>query len=198
MTSKIVLSAVLLALSFICAQAQESAFPNELPTFQFSKMERVRDLILLTSSKDDVAARFGKDCINGCDFDENWRIEFAYVGGNWSKSDTDNGLTMLYKPRVELVDRLVNINFRPRQPVFVEESLVYPAALKCLPGDQIRDQLKAKVIVCMDDSRVIYTIAAEANEVAKYQKNQLLSVHYMPSEAQEKAMYAVANVTTER
>jgi hypothetical protein len=192
---KLMFAVALVGLFLIAAQAQETAFPNELEGFQFMKMDKMRDLTLLVSTKGDVAARFGADCVNGCDFDENWRIEFAYINSGWSKSDTDKGLTTVYRPKVDLVDRLVNINFRPRKPVILPESVVFPATFKCSTGLTTQGELKFKTMDCMDDRRVWYMYAIEANETAKLQKNQFIGIHYLPTEAQEKAIYALDSIT---
>lgn len=185
---------VCLGLFLVNAHAQESAYPNEIEGFQFSKQDKVKDLALLVSTREDVMALFGKDCLNGCEFNEDWNIGFAYVSSGWSISTTENGVKTVYKPRPEFVGKLADIVFRPRRPVLLPESLVFPKGLRCTKGSTTSGDLHFRSIRCADDRVLSYLIHDETNDEGKFQKNQLVYISYTMTQETNKDIFALAGV----
>ena len=183
-----------LGLFLVNAKAQESAYPNEIQGFQFFKQDKFKDLTLLVSTGEEVMARFGKDCIHGCQFNEDWDIGFAYVNSGWSRSTTENGLTTVYKPRPEFVGRLADITFRPRRPIVLPESLVFPKGLKCHKGLTTRGDLRFRSISCADDRILSYLIYDETSDEGKFQKHQLGSISYTSAQQTTKDIFAIASI----
>ena len=76
-------------LSFaVCVSAQDYKYSNELKGFELFRNGKWKSLKPLISTKEDVEKIFGKSCLDGCDYDENWRVEIMYVGQCWSYSET--------------------------------------------------------------------------------------------------------------
>lgn len=191
---RITILLVCLGLFLVNANAQESAYPNEIQGFQFSKQDKFKDLTLLVSTGEEVMALFGKDCINGCEFNEDWDIGFAYVNSGWSRSTTENGLTTVYKPRLQFVGRLADITFRPRRPIVLPESLVFPKGLKCDKGLTTSGDLRFRSIRCADDRILSYLMHDETNDEGKFQKHQLVYISYTRAQQATKDIFALASV----
>ena len=195
MTTRITFLLVCLGLFLVNANAQQGAYPNEIEGFQFFKLDKVKDLSLLVSSREDVMALFGQDCLNDCEFNEDWKIEFAYVNSGWSTSSKENGVTTLYKPRLEFVGKLASIVFRPRRPVVLRESLVFPKGLRCNKASSTSGDLHYRSIICADDRVLLYVIHDETDGEGKFQKNQLVSISYALSQERNRSIFALASVT---
>lgn len=181
-------------LFLVNAKAQGSAYPNEIQGFQFSKQDKVKDLKLLVSTGEEVMALFGKDCLNRCQFNEDWDIGFAYVNSGWSRTTTENGLTTVYKPRPEFVGKLADITFRPRRPIVLPESLVFPKGLKCDKGLTTSGNLRFKSIRCADDQILSYLIYDETTDEGKFQKHQLVYISYARAEQAIKDIFVLESV----
>jgi hypothetical protein len=178
---------VCLGMCLVNANSQEIAYPNEIEGFQFSKQDKVKDLVLLISSKEDVMRLFGKDCVNGCEFKEDWDIGFAYVNAGWSTTTS----TTLLKPLPEFVGKLASITFRPRRPVLLPESTVFPGGLRCNKGSATRGELRFRSITCADDRRLFYNIYDETSAEGKFQKNELSSISYIMTKEKEESIFAL-------
>ena len=109
MTTRLVFLLVCVGLFIVNSAAQEIEFPNEVEGLQFTKQEKFKNLELLVSTRDDVIAAFGEKCVNGCDYDEDWKMDFAYVNEGWSIGPTVNGVKPASKPRPEFVGKLASI-----------------------------------------------------------------------------------------
>ena len=191
MRIKITFLLVCLGLCLANANAQESAYPNEIEGLQFSKQDKVKDLVLLVSSMEDVKKLFGKDCENGCEFNEDWDIGFSYVNAGWSTTTSEKGVNSLLKPLPEFVGKLAGITFYPRRPVLLPESTVFPEGLKCNKGSATRGDLRFRSITCADDRRLFYYIYDETSAEGKFQKNQLSSISYIMTKEKEKSIFAL-------
>lgn len=182
MTIKIGFLLVCLGLFVVSAAAQVKVANNEIEGFQFSTQEKVKDLTLLVSSKDDVMAIFGKDCLNGCRFNDDWDIDFAYVGAGWSTTKMEKGVNVVYKPKPEFIDKLADINFRPRKAIVLPESTFFPPGLTCNKATTSQGTLQFKSLVCSDKQAVYYLIYDENDPNGKYQKNQIHHISYTRAE----------------
>jgi len=180
-----------LGLCLANANAQESAYPNEIEGLQFSKHEKVKDLVLLVSSNEDVKKLFGEDCVNGCKFNEDWDIGFAYVNAGWSRTTSEKAVNSLLKPLPEFVGKLSSITFRPRRPVLLPESTVFPAGLRCNKGSSTRGDLRFRSIICADDRRLFYHIYDETSAEGKFQKNELFTISYVMTKEKEQSIFAL-------
>jgi hypothetical protein len=189
MTFRIAFLSVCLGLFVVNSPAQETAFPNEIDGLQFTKQEKFKDLKLLVSTRDNVIAAFGEKCVNGCDYDNDWKIDFAYVDEGWSITDTIDGVNAVFKPRPEFVGKLASFTFRPRRTVVMPRS-TKPSGLMCSPAASSQGSLAFKSVVCMDKRSLSYVIYDEDNEAAKFHKNEIAVISYSTSEEANLALYA--------
>jgi hypothetical protein len=194
MTTRITILLVCLGLFCVAAGAQETAFPNEVEGLQFTKQEKFKNLELLVSTRDNVIAAFGEKCVNGCDYDDDWKIDFAYVNEGWSITDMVNGSKTVFKPRPEFVGKLASITFRPKRAVMMPRASG-PSELRCSPAATSQGSLAFKSILCMDNRVLSYIIYDEDNEAAKFQKNQIHVITYSPSQAADQSIFAPAAET---
>jgi hypothetical protein len=171
--------------------AQENQFPNELEGFQFFKNEKIGNLKLLVSTKEDVKAVMGENCANGCDYDGNWKISFAYVGSQWYRKSSQNGIERLYKPKAEFVGKLHDINFYPKRQIILPESIQFPKGFRCNNGTTKREDTKYNERVCIDSSRIIYAISNENTSDGKILKEQIMHIGYLSSQKDNDGIFAL-------
>lgn len=190
MTIRMLILLICLGLFQLTSIAQVSLSQNEIEGFRFSAQDRVKDLTLLVSSKDDVMAIFGKDCVNGCRFNEDWDISFAYVNAGWSRTRMENGVKVVYKPKPEFLDKLADINFSPKKAIVLPESTFFPPGLKCDKADSSQGALHFKSLVCTDKQILFYLIYDETDPNGKYQKNQIHHISYTGAEKLEEGIFA--------
>ena len=176
----------LLAFAF-CASAQNNQYPNEIEGNEFFKNGKLNDLKLLDSDRDDVKAIFGKNCDNGCDYNEDWKIGFSYVNAGWYKKFAENGDEKLYKPKPEFLGKLAAITFLPKRQILLLGSTVIPKEIKCNNGFTSRYNCR----VCTDDKRVSYIISNETTTDGKVIKGQIISIDYVSSEKDDNEIYAL-------
>ena len=192
---KITFLFVLLGSALVPVSAQMGAFPNELEDYEFSRMDRINDLLLLVATQDDVRSRFGAECIDGCQFNDDWDIRFEYVGTTESITTTVDGIATVFRPRKEFLDKLQSIEFRPRKPIVFPESFVFPEAFTCSwVGHGGSGGFSFLSRSCEDDSRVVYDLYDETDEKKGIQKNQLFLITYRLSESREREAFAIESV----
>ena len=179
MTIRIAFLLACLGLFAANAAAQADVSNNEIEGFRFSTEERVKGLSLLVSRKEDVMAIFGKDCEHGCRFNDDWDISFAYVNYGWSYTKTENGKEVIYKPNPSFLDKLADINFKPRREIVLPESTFFPPRLQCLKGEATRGTLQYRSIVCTDHRTLTYFIYGETDPNGKFQRNQIYQITYL-------------------
>lgn len=114
--------------------AQKKAYPNELKDYEFFGRGRLSKISLAQSTKQDIEKIFGEDCISPCDFNENWRIRFEYLG--------DFALTVWdrkakgYKekiPKPQYLGKLYSIIFLPKNRISIKKE-DFPFAFVRGPG----------------------------------------------------------------
>ncbi|HEX8196642.1 MAG TPA: hypothetical protein VF571_10685 [Pyrinomonadaceae bacterium] len=171
--------------------AQENQFPNEIEGYQFFKDGRLRGLKLLVSTKNDVKAVMGENCQNGCDYDQDWEINFSYVGSNWYKKITENGVERIYKPKPELIGTLQSVSFRPKRQILLSESIVFPKEFECLNGETTSGKIKYNSRICMDKERLIYNISNQSTADGKVFRGQLMSVSYISPKKDDDGIFAL-------
>lgn len=102
-----------------------NTYPNELEGYKFFDKGKLNGLKLTVSTKEDVKKNFGSDCDSGCDYDDNWKINFNYFG-LISKEITVDNRRIKYVPREEFIGKIDSISFIPqRQISFIE--FVFPS-----------------------------------------------------------------------
>lgn len=171
--------------------AQENQFPNEIEGYQFFKDGRLRGLKLLVSTKNDVKAVMGENCENGCDYDQDWEIGFSYVGSNWYRKSTENGVERIYKPKPQLIGTLQSVSFRPKRHILLSESVVFPKEFECLNGVTTSGKIKYNSRTCMDKKRIIYNISNETTTDGKVFKGQLMSIIYISPKKDDDGIFAL-------
>src|SRR5687767_12887838 len=104
------LACIVLFASNVAAQADVAG--SEIEGFRFSNHEKLKGLTLLVSSREDVQANFGKDCVNGCQFNDDWDISFSYVGSGWTSNTEEIGKQVVRRPDPAFIDKLALISFK--------------------------------------------------------------------------------------
>lgn len=194
MTIRIALLLVCFGLFGVGAAAQEITFPNEVDGLQFTKQEKFKNLELLVSTRDDVIAAFGEKCVYGCDYDDDWKMDFAYVNEGWSIGPTAGGVKPVAKPRPEFVGKLASITFRPKRAIMMPmPSKTRSSTLVCSAGASSQGTLAFKSVVCMDDRVLAYVLYDEDNETANFRRNQIHVIAYGLSEAAHRSIFAPAS-----
>lgn len=178
MVRRLVLPLICLVLFLVDASAQENPFPNELEGLQFSKQNKFKDLKFLASTKSDVTALFGKDCAYGCNYDDDWRVVFSYLTSRSAHAEVQRGQHLVFEIRPEFVGKLAIVDLKPRRPVILPETVVFPADLEC---DTRNGAAQSMIKVCGDTSRLLYQVYAEADAGGKYQKNEIIMITYNAS-----------------
>jgi hypothetical protein len=114
--------------------AQKKAYPNELKGYDFFGRDRLSKVSLAKSTKQDIEKIFGEDCSASCDFDENWRIRFEYLG-DFALTVWD-GNAKAYKekiPKPQYIGKLFSILFLPKNRISLKKD-DFPAAFVKGPG----------------------------------------------------------------
>jgi len=173
----------------LSAVAQTNPYPNELSGYEFYRSGRLKDLKPLVSTKADVIRVMGSNCENNCDYDDNWTISFAYVGNGWTRSDGEHR----YKARPEFAGKLHDISFQPKHPIVLSSADAFPIGFECANGQAERDHFEYKCRVCIDSSRVIYSLSAETKSdgTILVQDRQLMNIGYLPTKKDEDAIYTL-------
>ena len=193
MTIRTALLLTCFGLFTVIASAQEAAFPNELEGLQFTKQEKLKGLELLVSTRENVIAALGKNCVNGCDYNEDWTVGFAYVNEGWYISKTDNsGSQIVLKPRPEMVGKLASITFRPRHAVMLPVVPKTASGLVCVPAKSSQGTLHFQSVLCRDGEGLAYIVYDETNEVEKFQKNQIHVITYSLPQEKHESIFALA------
>jgi|GEM_PF-3520145 len=103
------------------SQAQESFYPNELEGYRFFSMEKIKELRLAISSRDDVVRIFGEECETICEYSDDWRIIFTYFD-HISKGSEENGVKITLVPDAKYRQRLYEIRFVPKKRISFEKA----------------------------------------------------------------------------
>ena len=178
MTTRILFLFVCLGLFAGNSAAQADAANSEIDGLQFFTQEKVRDLTLLVSSQEDVMAIFGKDCLHGCPFNDDWDISLSYVGSGWSNTRIENGKQVVYKPSPAIVDRLADITFKPRNGVMFPRKTIGKPSLQCSEGVTSQAGAEFKSLICTDHRALTYLIYGETDPLGKYLKGQIQHITY--------------------
>lgn len=105
-------------------QAQSNPYPNELNGYEFFGKGKLKGLILGFSKIEDVEKIFGKDCGIKCDYDENWTVNFTYLG-NVTKFSC--GIAYVLDPIY--LGKLYSIKLRPKTN-FSHKEIIFSSEFK--------------------------------------------------------------------
>lgn len=102
----------------VSVSAQDNPYPNELEGFEFFGKEKLQELQLTVSSKEDVEKIFGSQCKNHCELNSDWLIRFEYFEDIWiSTSRNDKDEKMTYFLDSKYVGKLRLIEIRPKNQI---------------------------------------------------------------------------------
>lgn len=94
----------------VCVSAQTVEFSNELKDFKFYKRGKLANVELLKTTKQEIIAIFGGDCLfDGCSYDEDWNLGFMYYWEGFQISKYENGVKKTYVISPEYIDKLFMI-----------------------------------------------------------------------------------------
>lgn len=172
--------------------AQNLPFANEIEGLQFSKDPRIAGkLKLLVSTRADVIAAFGEHCVDQCDFNSDWKIQFGYVYSGWTSGTNENGVKNLTNPRAEFVDKLHSVELVPKREIIFSEKTTIPSCLQTSRGTGKNGNVDFKFIGYTGNTDsvsyivIVYDEAWKNSDGKTFKKNQLGRISYgTPSKAQ--------------
>lgn len=179
---------ICLGLFAATASAQLGKTNNEIPGYEFSASEGLRDITLLSTSKDAIPGIFGEKCANGCAFNRDWEMSFAYSNTIWSITQVENGEKVTYKVKPEFLDKIASITFRPKRPIVLPEDTLMPAGLTCSMATTTNAGQTFKSRLCTDRDQLTYVLHADNDPNGKYVKNQFVYIGYSISEKVHKSI----------
>lgn len=108
---------IFIAFSFIltfavCVLAQGIQFPNELKGYELFGKEKLKDLKLGISTKEDVKKVFGESCENFCKYNRDWNVSFNYF--EFESIEKDG---IKFVPKQEFYGKLYSITLIPRNRI---------------------------------------------------------------------------------
>lgn len=165
----IVLLACLISLT-LTTHAQSVTFPNEVEGFQFFKQDKLKKLEMMVSTQKEVVALFGEDCRFQCAYNDVWNIRFGYMTSGSKRRGVENGVRMIYTIKPENVGKLIVIHFLPRRPVILPLAHSNPKGMQC--------GTRTDVVVCMDNSKLVYQLYEQDDPAGKYKANQFVMITY--------------------
>ena len=93
-----------------------NTYPNELQGYNFFDKGKLKGLKVTVSTKEDVTKNFGSDCESGCDYNDDWSVNFSYFG-TITKETTINDKKIKYVPKEELIGKIYSIRLIPKKRV---------------------------------------------------------------------------------
>jgi hypothetical protein len=182
---RILLAIPLILLMCASAAAQQRSLLNELKGMESFRSDKLRELKLFVSTKEDVARVMGKECQFVCDHDANWRLRFAYVD-NWGMLKDGRH----YRPKAESMGKLVHIQFVAERPLMITSADDLPAGVECRMSNGLHESPSIKNRVCTDPGKKIsFYMAAETTSDGKYVDGQLLWITFIPDTADYDAIW---------
>ncbi len=184
------------------SQAQTGLYPNELKGYEFFGKGKLKNLKVGVSTKEDVEKVLGKNCDSGCDYDENWTVEFSFFDNNWIKTDTDpNGVKTVQYLDQKYLGKLRKIELRPKKRISLN-NMVFPSQFNKLSRSEITknpQQDISKMVtyeLFQDSDGLTYELFGakdidntKTKEKSLYNKGDLYLIIYNYSKAQEKEMF---------
>lgn len=93
-----------------------NTYPNELQGYNFFDKGKLKGLKVTVSTREDVKKNFGSDCESGCDYNNEWSVDFSYFG-TMTKEMTVNEKKTKYVPKEEYVGKVYSIRLIPKKRV---------------------------------------------------------------------------------
>lgn len=93
-----------------------NTYPNELQGYKFFDKGKLKEIEVTVSTKEDVKKNFGSDCESGCDYNNDWSIDFSYFGSTYKKTII-NDKTIKLVPKEEYVGKISSISLIPKNRV---------------------------------------------------------------------------------
>jgi hypothetical protein len=165
----------------LCAlvPAQQKSLLDELKGLEKFRSEKLGELKLYVSNKADVVRVMGKACQSICDLDANWKINFMYVS-TWGMRKDDQ----FYRPKAETLGKLHGIKFFAKRSFKIDSVEDLPVGVTCRTSNGLHEAPSIKNEVCIDRAKMIsFYIARETTSDGKYVDGQLVSISYIPNQA---------------
>lgn len=93
-----------------------NTYPNELQGYNFFDKGKLKGLKVTVSTREDVKKNFGSDCESGCDYNNDWSVNFSYFG-TMTKEITVDEKKIKYVPKEEYVGKVYSIRLIPKKRV---------------------------------------------------------------------------------
>ena len=93
-----------------------NTYLNELQGYKFFDKDKLKGLKVTVSTKEDVKRSFGSDCESGCDYNNDWSVNFSYFG-TMTKETTINDKKTKYVPKEEYVGKVYSIRLIPKKHI---------------------------------------------------------------------------------
>lgn len=128
--TKFLIGSIIILFFAFPISAQKINFPNELKGFQFYKRGKLKNVELLTTTRQQIRDIFGDDCFfDGCSYDEDWDLGFMYYWEGFQTYKYENGVKKNYVVSPEYVDRVCRILLKPRKTISLKE-FTFPKKFK--------------------------------------------------------------------
>jgi hypothetical protein len=164
---------------FVQVQAQDVKFPNEIKGFELYGRGKLSDIQIGISSSEDVKRIWGKECEGGgCDYDENWKIEFYYFYENWPLYKITGDIQQKFIPSLELVDKVMAITLRPRTEISFK-NVVFPSKFEM--SSEVAIHSGFDILIYSDPYGLYYTMANDDADSGIHRGNLFYITYRIPT-----------------
>jgi hypothetical protein len=167
----------------VSVSAQNHTYPNELEGFKIFKNGNWKSLKPFISTKKDVEKVFGKDCVDGCEYDADWRIKINYFEMCYSYSPKEEKSVLIDAENIknkDMIGKYMSIDFYPRKPIkFTQLKLGKQFEKSYIRTDHSYPSEWANYA---DSLGLSYRFSEVNTKDGKYNKGDLLSVTYEASD----------------
>jgi hypothetical protein len=176
-------------------EAQISQFPNEVQDFDFFGNGRLNGLKLGKSKRQDVERILGEACGKFCDYDENFRIQFFYIGPGRFRNQRYGGDRQVC-PRPEFVGTISSVQLTAKRPINFSEVSMEP--FQIVGGGEASPlgeySKRNEFLVFGDEFGLKYSVFSTKSHVKssnreQYERGNLYKIEYYFSEEFERSVF---------
>lgn len=186
----------------VSVSAQENRYPNELAGYNFFGSGKFKELKPTIYSREDVGKIFGNDCIEKCDYDDDWSIRFEYFEHIWEKTDHNEKDEILkYLPDSKYLGKLRLIEVYPKKQISFRD-VVFPNSFKdlliasCITTRDPRKLISTAKYAFKDSYGLTYETKIgsdydneENSKIPPFSQGDLISIRYELSEELTNTLY---------
>jgi len=182
---KILSISIFLLLFAYSSFAQENPFPNELPAYRFYGRGRLAEIRLGKSTHSDVRRVFGEGCDYVCVYDDDWFINFDFVGEH-SGAELHNDRLV---PQPIYIGKLYSISLQPKAAILFGRAKtlrLFRIGREWSATSEIGSWYQGKKY--FDKHGLSYSVCVKSSDNCR--NGELMSIDYEPSKKLLKEMFA--------